>query len=311
MNKRISRDTRRLIPLFLALIGLVLVTVSVFEILSLQSVTARTPESLSGLDIFHDSTSNISIFIGITPVFESKDLRVSIAIENWYNITDKPNMIEIHFPGITYDHHYVLELDLPSNPTPEDWAKLANYSAYRRDPGNAMWLERNYFMLEDVMRIQPNLLQNFSGIFEFMWACDFEDRAEKLEICLPLQAAMPPNGTTLSHIDKLRMTIWSPRGYRLISAVPQPSSFQFLGDLTYSSFDLDIHGSDFYAVFENEEITKENDFQRMMFSALLGVGSTLVVSETVHFVKRVKTTNLRSSRRKETDNIGSWCSQEM
>lgn len=259
-------------------VGFSLAIASSSAIANLLGSVPRRFGSLSGFEVLHDCSQNLTSFIGLWPLPDSLDIQVSVAIENWKEIAEEVSLIEVHFPGFTSDHCYVTEL--------KDLENFTDFSQFQRDLSDHMEFRRDYFNVEDIFSIYPKFLDDFTGIIEFIWMEGFErPNIEKLELLLPFQASFSSQGTQLNHLRDYTLEIWVPEGYTLTSSTPQPSRLQFLGDRKRYRFEIDLYKTDLHMSFENPDLSREKSFRLLILSSLFGLGLTLIIREIIQVVR--------------------------
>lgn len=162
---------RKIVHVVVIAVGFALVIVSSSAIVNLLGSVPRRFGSLSGVDVLHDCSQNLTSFVGLWPLPDSQDIQVSVAIEDWEKIADEVSLIEVHFPGFTSSHSYISEL--------EDLENFTDFGEYQHDLSDHMEFRRDYFNVEDVFSINPKSLDDFIGIIEFIWIKDSKDPASK------------------------------------------------------------------------------------------------------------------------------------
>lgn len=108
---------------------------------------------------------------------------------------------------------------------------------------------------------------------------------ERLGTTLPFLAPDTSEEPQLNRIRTYVLQIWLPEGYDLVTASPQPYSFQFIGDLTRYFCEIDVTKTDFYVRSENPELASEKERRLAIFSSLFGIGLALAIRETVAHAK--------------------------
>lgn len=242
--------------------------------------------SISGFDLFHDNIDNFTTFIGLVPIPESNNIRVTIAIENWEEVSNNCNIIQLHFPGITYNHAYLIASEIPlekADLSEEEFDVLSSRSDLRT-LGNKMELVADTFG-GDIITIQPKILNDFIGVIEFDWQDGlqhFEYAKDKL--LLPF-GAVNPKQTGLSNDDLYTIHFWHTSEFSIVLSTPQPSKFQLYNNYVMYYFDIDIQKTDFTVTLENDYLSETRDYHIVIWSTIFGIGSALVVETLVFMIR--------------------------
>lgn len=290
MCRVFKRNFKTIIPLF---ISIVIIGISIAAISFLLGSGTKHPTSLSGMDLLfdRDCTKCPPVFVGLVPIRGTPDIRVSISIEKWRELLAERELIQIHFPGFTYTHYYLLPMgELPKTPilSHEDIKRLS-WESSRRPLGSKVEIIRDPWFLQDIIKIRPKQIPDFDGAIEFTWANGLKKISfTEMGLFLPFQAPQPP-GIELKSINHYTVQLWVPKDYGLKSAIPEPSRFQFLGDRTYYQFDIDVSKTDLSATFENERLSKIKDYCLIIFSTFLGIGLATMIEQLMGFIKAEKT----------------------
>jgi hypothetical protein len=268
-------------------VGLVLSVVSIVMITQLLIPSEHgLTRTLAGFDIVYDCTDLPTVFVALTPISDLPAIRVDVYIENWKQLGDNCTEIQVYFPGVTYDHMYLVAAELPQTSTPsyDEWQALT-YEATRVPLVSGMELIWDPLLCQDIMRIRPQQLVDFVGAIEFIWMdCYRNVGFAGRGIFLPFTAPMPV-GVQVSAVQNYSLFVWCPSGYDLISSRPAASRFQLLGDRGYYLFDIDTSTTDFYAVFESNSRARMLDYLLILLSTLFGIGLALTVQEAMAFIR--------------------------
>lgn len=258
---------------FLSLLGLLGIFMPSFQ---------KAPISLSGFDILTDCATPPVTFISLKPNIDSGVTKVVVAITNWNEIGESCDNLHIYFPGVTSNHQYLLQKGTPDPNNPQEYLTRED-----RRPLNLAEIVRDSQMLEDIIRIKPKQVSDFVGAVEFEWQNSVSrNEFEIFDIFLPFQILKSPL-EELTETKKYEISLVAPRGYTLSSKVPEASRFHTLGDISFYGFDIDVEKTEFSLSFKDQNLTGVKDILLIIFSAILGIGLTLVFEKLTERTKPI------------------------
>ncbi len=201
----------------------------------------RSPSSLSGFDVLHDCTQQPKVFLSLQPAADSRDVRTDVGILNWSEIKQSCSIIEIHFPGVTYNHNYVINIDAdPSSLTPEQLAPQNT-----RKPIRGVF-DRDPMLGEDIIRIVPQQEPLFDGDVEFDWSYGLRREGfGQSSLHLPFRA-IQTQGDKLTGITETEVSLMAPIGYQVTNQSIEQSWFKPIGDASL----YDVTGRAFWQRIE-------------------------------------------------------------
>lgn len=274
----------KIIPLIL---GILLTLFSIIFISGLLSGNPKKPKGISGFDVFYDCGIKPKIFLVLLPIHNSNDIRVVVHIENWSDIHATINSYTVFFPGITYNHKYLLIAEkFPEKPTlsPDEMEGLSRKSTRRNFTSDmeTIWDQAFY---QTIIKFNPQKINDFCGGIEFIWVNGLERFSySEAGIILPFQTAKPV-GFQLNSVKKYKLQVFAPFRYNLRSSGPQPERFQILGEYAYYQFAINVTKTDFYINFNNEKLSRQKNYLIIIFSTLLGVGLALIVTQIISILR--------------------------
>jgi hypothetical protein len=264
-----STGIRRIIaPLFIAAL-IVFPLVAVAYILFPRPAPSRP---LSGFDVLHNCRTSPSVSLYLQPMAGSTNVMATVQIKDWGGEADSCNAIEIHFPGRTDGHEYLVNLNSFDDLMKMIQENPKGYSRNTRRPLAQAQLYRDDLLGEDVIKLDPAKMGDFGGIIEFVWIDGLKKTDfEKYNLFLPFQSTLR-EGNPLQSTRKFRVQALSLPEYDLTSRVPESSSVKTLGDTFFYTFDIEAGKTPLSLTFENSRLAAYKTYLIMLFSTLFGIG---------------------------------------
>jgi hypothetical protein len=265
------------------MIGLVILPVISIGYLLIPD-SAQKAQFLSGFDILHDCTADLTVLLGLIPSENTRDVKVAVSINDWEKIKDTCNSVNIYFPGYTYNQQFLPNLGSIENigaiPAEGMGIPISNEAEIIHDPS----------LYQDIIRIKPKESKNFSGTVEFHWLNGLNKTGfGTFSLLLPFHAIIGDNERTLTGTKAFEVSLVSPSGYDLTSAAPGPSTFKPFADIAFYYFNLEAGNTALSITFSNSSLEHSKDLLLILFSALLGVGLTLVFERMLARLDNKKT----------------------
>lgn len=275
--------TKRFIPisisLFLVLVSLGTVT---YVLLPKGKLGGEYYESIEGLSILFDCDTSSSIEVQLQPVFGMRTVMVAIFIEDWADMREDCEVIQVNFPGSTCCHKYKVPFVLEPPITEMDFVT----GRYLRYPEIEIIREPEPETKRDVILIFPNEIEDFSGLITFFWV-DGVVRTAFAEYALVIPF-LSTGGLIedMSRAEDYTFILWTPKSYSIVSSVPEPLRMRMFGRMCYYIFEIGPLGigSDLVIYFEDGKLGKIENYVIIISSTVMGVALALLVQQITHFV---------------------------
>ncbi len=263
--------------------GIFCVLISIFAISTVTFFSQTRSSMVGGLDICFPPEDEPQLtgevpFIGLVPISDSNDIRVTISVMNVFEIY--PKQIILYFPGTTIYHCMIR--DVTDIELQEELQELQDIFQKTRIPisGQIDVIHDPSLNLDKII-MNPNQIEGFSGAIEFIWVngvsqVDFAT----FRIDLPIRPLLTQEEVRDNcEFDKYEVQIWLWRGFERISSIPEISKYKKMEEMEYYVFEVDKTKTDFYVVFADKKAARYKDIVLIIASIFLGIGLTEIFED--------------------------------
>lgn len=260
------------------MIGIILIMIAIFSLFILTTNNSTYPNEWGFFCISTNSSNETPYFVGI--FFDNETNEAKYVITEWtysknqsdFYITVPEEPLKIHYLTVNdseinsekfkytekiYESLFMRRVDYPYEPE------------YFNNPPNDQY----------AFAVIPKDVTNYYGIeFNLKKPLMGISISEK-QFILPIDTLKIPEGNKPIDVQKYRIQVESPDNYELISSVPQPSRFLLRGHRSaLYQFDIDdVQKGSLSISFQDKELNSKITIFLIIFSAMLGIGFTILI----------------------------------
>ncbi|PKL59242.1 MAG: hypothetical protein CVV33_08845 [Methanomicrobiales archaeon HGW-Methanomicrobiales-4] len=282
-------------PVIKLAFGIIVFILAMSNVIILSQTSSIYPEETGyNIGTFTTAKENSTYFMTIQPVLETGLLKVTInEQQDWSNQSRALLKVPADAENISF-------LIMPPNNLITSPEKIAEQTYLTRVPYQehenlSLAIEKGGLLI-----IRPDLIENYYGVEFFLPHQIIHRSRSQISLSIPLYYAGKSIHPGLQQVTQYKIQILMPENYELISSVPSPVRFHFIGNnLAIYEFNVDATATDLLINLENRFITKDLQNIQILLGTLIGFSTSLIISQSIEIISRKEEIINKNRKRKD------------
>jgi hypothetical protein len=263
--------------------------------LSMSETNPMYQEKIHPFGIKGENISNITYFVGIVMIENSKD---AIFMINEWEINGRPSNYTVQFTDPTTEVKFALKRWGMNESGTE---RIMKFGEMRHVPYEKIPYTKTLNTSPGTFIVRPSEIQNYFGLEAKVRNISRQVNPSQLSISVPLR--LSDENEDLNEVSQIFVQLIPPKNFVLVTSMPQPNLYRLIENNSVAyQFEVDTRKTDLFILFENMFVTRSIQISQIVLGMLLSLATYLMANGFLNIISPIKSKIIKP------DHIAAECS---